>query len=205
MKSTTIKHQGSEARQKILVAAALLFARDGYYRVSVREICESAEVSKPVLYYYFNDKENLLEELMKETYYRVEELKKKHLSSTNGLEELLRGIVKMYSDFLSTYPYLTRFSAFIQSSNVPDKILTMKTERYEKEKGDFVAILKKYQKSNVLAKNCDAEILFINFIGSIIMLIAEHIVMGEKQTTITKKMNKFVDLWIQTFVIKENK
>jgi AcrR family transcriptional regulator len=199
------KHLTSESRNKILVAAALLFARDGYYRVSVREICESANVSKPVLYYYFRDKENLLEELVKETYFRAEELKKKHLSSTNGLEEMLQGIGKMYSDFLITYPHLTRFSAFVHSGNVPDKILAMKAERYIKEKKEFVSILKKYQKLGMLMQNCSADILFLNFIGSIIMLIAENIIMNEKQSRITSKIDKFVAIWINTFVIKENK
>ncbi|MDP2303164.1 MAG: TetR/AcrR family transcriptional regulator [Ignavibacteria bacterium] len=199
------KHLASESRNKILVAAALLFARDGYYRVSVREICESANVSKPVLYYYFKDKENLLEELVKETYLRAEELKIKHLSATIGLEELLKGIGGMYKEFLLAYPHLTRFSAFIQSGNVPDKILLMKTERYLHEKREFVNTLKKYQKSGVLTQNVDADILFLNFIGSIIMLIAEYIIMGENHSMFSKKIDKFIDVWIKTFLIKENK
>ena len=45
-------------------AAMELFARKGYTGSSIREICQAAGVTKPVLYYHFRSKEQLYQELM---------------------------------------------------------------------------------------------------------------------------------------------
>ncbi len=53
-----------ENRERILFAAAALFADKGYAGTSVREIVEAAGVTKPTLYYYFKSKEDLYIHLM---------------------------------------------------------------------------------------------------------------------------------------------
>ncbi|HAA02843.1 MAG TPA: TetR/AcrR family transcriptional regulator [Syntrophobacteraceae bacterium] len=54
----------AETRERILLAAASLFAGKGYAATSVREIAESARVTKPTLYYYFKNKEDLYVQLL---------------------------------------------------------------------------------------------------------------------------------------------
>ncbi|MFA7403602.1 MAG: TetR/AcrR family transcriptional regulator [Pelobacteraceae bacterium] len=56
-----------EARERLLAAALEQFALRGYAATSVRELCEAAGVTKPVLYYYFKSKEGLFLQLMEET------------------------------------------------------------------------------------------------------------------------------------------
>jgi AcrR family transcriptional regulator len=51
-------------RERLLAAALELFTRKGYSATSVREIVAAAGVTKPVLYYYFGNKEGLFLELM---------------------------------------------------------------------------------------------------------------------------------------------
>jgi AcrR family transcriptional regulator len=53
-----------KARTSILNAAMELFAKKGYAGSSIREICKSAGITKPVLYYHFRSKEHLYQELM---------------------------------------------------------------------------------------------------------------------------------------------
>lgn len=48
-----------DAKQRILQAAAHLFAHRGYGSTSVREVVERAGVTKPTLYYWFENKEAL--------------------------------------------------------------------------------------------------------------------------------------------------
>jgi AcrR family transcriptional regulator len=52
------------ARPKLLSAAMDLFNRRGYASTTVREIVLAAGVTKPVLYYYFGNKEGIYVELM---------------------------------------------------------------------------------------------------------------------------------------------
>lgn len=48
-----------ERQETILVAAGLEFAERGYAGASIGRVIEAAETSKGLLYYYFNDKEDL--------------------------------------------------------------------------------------------------------------------------------------------------
>lgn len=63
----TMESEGA-VRQRLLGAALELFARKGYAATTVREIVAAAGVSKPVLYYYFTNKEGIYLELMTGTY-----------------------------------------------------------------------------------------------------------------------------------------
>jgi AcrR family transcriptional regulator len=52
------------AREAIRQAAIELFAEKGFAAASTREICERARVTKPVLYYHFENKDQLYRELL---------------------------------------------------------------------------------------------------------------------------------------------
>ncbi len=56
--------QDGGVRERLLAAALGLFNSKGYAAASVREIVEASGVTKPVLYYYFGNKEGLYLELM---------------------------------------------------------------------------------------------------------------------------------------------
>jgi len=56
----------ASVREKLLASAIALFTTKGYAATTVREIVESAGVTKPVLYYYFRNKEGLFLELMRD-------------------------------------------------------------------------------------------------------------------------------------------
>lgn len=51
-------------RERLLEGATRLFTRKGYNGTTVREIVASARVTKPVLYYYFQNKEGIYLELI---------------------------------------------------------------------------------------------------------------------------------------------
>lgn len=54
-------------KKRLLHAAISLFTSKGYASTSVREIVEAAGVTKPVLYYYFKNKEDLYLEILQKS------------------------------------------------------------------------------------------------------------------------------------------
>lgn len=62
------------ARDRLLTAALTLFNEKGYAAASVRELVQAAGVTKPVLYYYFGNKEGIYLELMENAYGTFESL-----------------------------------------------------------------------------------------------------------------------------------
>lgn len=53
--------ENTNSKDIILSTAVSLFARKGYEGVGVQEICTSAGITKPTLYYFFKNKQGLLE------------------------------------------------------------------------------------------------------------------------------------------------
>ena len=59
---------GMNTRDLILEESARLFAREGFDRVTVRDICSATNLSMPTLYHHFGDKENLYREVEAKCY-----------------------------------------------------------------------------------------------------------------------------------------
>jgi len=70
--ATNSQPQDIAVRERLLKAAMELFARKGYAATTTREIVAAAGVTKPVLYYYFRNKEGIFLELMREAALRFE-------------------------------------------------------------------------------------------------------------------------------------
>lgn len=64
MSPEPVSDTSGNVRQRLLDVALQLFSSKGYAATSVRELVEAAGVTKPVLYYYFKNKEGLYLALM---------------------------------------------------------------------------------------------------------------------------------------------
>ena len=89
------------ARQRLLNAAAELFNSKGYAATTVREIVIAAGVTKPVLYYYFQNKEGIFLELMRGTYGKFNQLiDSVRFEKGSAREKLVRFIDQSFCLFL---------------------------------------------------------------------------------------------------------
>ena len=73
-KSNSKEPGNGPVRQRLLEGAAELFTQKGYAATTVREIVGAAGVTKPVLYYYFRNKEGIYLELMQQAFAKMEDL-----------------------------------------------------------------------------------------------------------------------------------
>ncbi|MBI5968868.1 MAG: TetR/AcrR family transcriptional regulator [Deltaproteobacteria bacterium] len=93
MATAGIKTAAAEGsvRQRLLEGAAELFTQKGYAATTVREIVASAGVTKPALYYYFQSKEGIYLELMREAFAKLDALLDASLEEKgSATEKLLR-------------------------------------------------------------------------------------------------------------------
>lgn len=79
----------SQARRKLLDAAARLFAERGYVRVGINEIIASADVAKATFYQHFPSKEQLCAEWLGEEAERVEAWRRALLDDPRTVRERL--------------------------------------------------------------------------------------------------------------------
>lgn len=89
-------------KEDLKKAAIHLFARKGYNGTSVREIVEKAGTTKPCLYYYFKNKEDLylsiLKEALDEFLKIVSREYEKKIKPSEQLKELCRQLFKKFKE-----------------------------------------------------------------------------------------------------------
>ncbi|MBF4692146.1 TetR/AcrR family transcriptional regulator [Fusibacter ferrireducens] len=98
-------------KETILNCALQLFSEKGYEAVSVQELVNMANVTKPTLYYYFGSKEGVYDQLLLKNYSQLDEI----LAKTCIYEP------KPESYFEDIYPVLTQvtISYFIFAREKP--------------------------------------------------------------------------------------
>jgi AcrR family transcriptional regulator len=93
--------ENGSVRQRLLTAATDLFTQRGYAATTVREIVGAAGVTKPVLYYYFQNKEGIYLELMRRAFTRLDELIAGSVGDRgSATQKLLRLCDRAYSLFM---------------------------------------------------------------------------------------------------------
>jgi AcrR family transcriptional regulator len=93
--------ENGSARQRLLAAATDLFTQRGYAATTVREIVGAAGVTKPVLYYYFRNKEGIYLELMRQAFARLDELISDSIGDRGSATQKLLGLCdRVYTLFM---------------------------------------------------------------------------------------------------------
>jgi len=99
-KKSFVKPEEHPVRERLLGAALDIFNERGYSATSVREIVEAADVSKPVLYYYFGSKEGIYAELMTKPFEVLEKILREtvheELSARERVIQLYNGIFLLF-------------------------------------------------------------------------------------------------------------
>jgi AcrR family transcriptional regulator len=89
----------AEKRKKIIDTAAKLFAERGFENTTTRDICKATGMSHAMIYYYFEDKESLLNEILDEILSDGLSRVKKIAQSNKGLKEKLKAITEVYARY----------------------------------------------------------------------------------------------------------
>ena len=89
-----------DARQRILDAAAYLFAHKGYDGTGVREIAARADVNIAMISYYFNGKVGIIVEILKSMHSHYAETVAGAMDLSLGFDENVKRIVRSLVQFV---------------------------------------------------------------------------------------------------------
>ena len=115
------KGEGAVTRAAILAAARELFLSLGYTQTTVRRIVAKAGVTPPVLYHYFQDKDEILFEIADEAFRKLEAAFALALAEAPGALQALRRMMEAYVRFGLTHPDEYRF-VFMSRELVPPSV-----------------------------------------------------------------------------------
>ena len=176
-----------ESRAKILVAALELFAIDGYHNTSISKIAKRAEISKGLLYNYFESKEELLKDVVIMSLADGLELLEQMQSSmaTMKPKELLQFSLEMFFTMLVENKTMWRltFSLAMQITNMPT-ITEVVRKIFQDALVQFEMIL---QLNGYKEYEVEAKILAAQLDG-----IAMHYLIFEKTYNLDEVKNKLI-------------
>lgn len=98
----------NEAEKRLLASALGLFSEKGYEGTSIREIIERAQVTRPVLYYYFENKEHLFRSLVESWFAELVEDMDRVLAAAVGYRERLTAVVLNIFEHAERSPQVVR-------------------------------------------------------------------------------------------------
>lgn len=84
--------EDKETRKKLLGSAKQEFLEKGYMKASLRTICRNVGVTTGALYFFFQDKEDLLKQLVEEPLKGLISIMESHFSEEMGIESAMISI-----------------------------------------------------------------------------------------------------------------
>jgi AcrR family transcriptional regulator len=120
-----------DARQKILSAATKLFATQGYAKTSLAQVAKEAQVSKALIFWHFESKDDLFRTALKTS---LEPFSIDVVELLEGLGEMdqIHKLIDLYYEFVSQNVYSVRFllSLVVREEKNLDDLLDRTIELY---------------------------------------------------------------------------
>ena len=146
-----------ELRQQIIDATVKVLSTEGAEALTIRRVCQEADVSNGTFYHYFQNKDDLLMYFVKDTLFGDFEIKTPPDDITGRVVELYLHLVRKYQsmgkEFMKSF-YNTNniaLSAYMGETNgrFAEGTIMEKSEEYVREA----------QGSGYISKNCDAHVI----------------------------------------------
>jgi TetR/AcrR family transcriptional regulator len=89
--------------ERLLAAAASLMARRGFAQTSIRNVARETGFSLAGMYYYFQNKEDLLYQIQHRTFSSLLEIQERTLTGTPQAEQRLRLLVQNHLEYFTNH------------------------------------------------------------------------------------------------------
>lgn len=163
------KRKSERTKQRILDAAALVLAKEGYSRTKLTDIAATAKTHPGAIYYYFPSREILVEEVMRHASGRFVDLlsnalkhPRKHAAPKDRLETTIRaGIALILSEDSYTSAYLRAYS------ELPDDIRSKLKPLSEQYYDIWRDVIGEARASAEIRDDLDASLVRMLILGSI--------------------------------------
>jgi len=185
----------NEAETRLLASALRLFSEKGYEGTSIREIIEGAGVTRPVLYYYFENKEDLFRRLVEmkfaELTSQVEEIRKR----VTGCVARLKAVICSAFELVEENPEARRLILQVFFS-LPQQGPPLDKRRLMKQRFRLVEDIMREGLENKELSGGDAQSLALVFLGIMDMHIMAK--SNRPETRLTPELGDgLVELFLQ--------
>lgn len=160
-KTEAKKHKENLMRKKIMKKGFDLIAKKGLNDFSMRELAESLNVTKPVIYYYFKNREDLCKSIVEDQGCRFKEYAEKKYNENVPLDEILAEWLNMYLKYLlddsKNVAFIFHLMSFAIKKENHKRSTYLKDKKEHKDKMN--AKLKELEKAGRLPKGAAEDLL----------------------------------------------
>ncbi len=185
-----------DARQKILRSAVITFARKGYAGTSVQDILRAVKLSKPTLYYYFENKAGLFRAILDYAFVESARLSKEAADGKKSAEDKLVAIATAFFGFAEANKDLMRLvfaTVFAAPEEIPSGCACPTQRRCHR---DFILeVVRAGQKSGEIDPRYDAHDLTHGIFGAISHHVRTHLLLPEGKLD-QRRAEKLVALFL---------
>jgi AcrR family transcriptional regulator len=158
-------------KQRIIEAAALIFAQKGYARAAVADIAIKAEIGKGTIYEYFQSKEDLFFDVFKWFMWQTSAAAKVNISVLGGsaaerLRALNDSIMGMWDQIEDAFTLTLEFWAASSSSQMRGRIKEAFRAMYEQFRAIVVTILQDGMNRGEFRPNIRPESIAAALVGT---------------------------------------
>ncbi|MBV6511131.1 MAG: HTH-type transcriptional regulator BetI [Ignavibacteriaceae bacterium] len=189
-----------DTRQKILQAAVDLISEKGYHDVSVREICARAGVTKPVFYYYFKDKEDVLAELIQEGNRRFHHLIDKHILPDSPFIKQLEGLFEVYIRYTEENFSHIAIAINVELSPLPERIKTLSREKTIEVTERILPVFQQGVKEGVFSPSDDLKMLAVSFTSPLSVFILQSVLHHDPIARMKEDLTGYFQFWKKRFL-----
>ncbi|MDT8718351.1 TetR/AcrR family transcriptional regulator [Clostridium sp. 19966] len=194
---------------KIIKAASDILVREGYEKLSIRKIASEIEYSPGIIYHYFQDKNDILKQVIKEGYEDILAAISSVPEDISSPEETIRKRLRAYIDFMLQRPNHFKM-LLISDIGEEQNNLNILHKGVAKERGTIFQLAEMIQNmvDKRIFRNVDAEltaqIIWTSTHGLISRLIMEtHIEEEQKERLINHHFDILFNGLIIGYVLKE--
>ena len=147
-----------EAREKILATAARLFSEQGYENTSISQVARAAKVSKALIFWYFETKEQLYRSALRKTLepYFID------VDNLDGLDESAqtKHLIDLFAEFVRENVYSVRFflSLMLQGERQPDEVIRRVSELYGVFRNLLADIIESGRLRGIFRQDCSPKL-----------------------------------------------
>lgn len=161
--------KSSNTRQRILDATAVVLSRKGYAGTRLSDVAVAAEIQAPAIYYYFDSREDLIQEVMWVGIARMREHLVQSLEDlppqAGALDRILAAVEAHLRYELSISEYAT--ATIRNAGQLPDHIRARQMEEQAKYALVWRELFEQAKNANELRSDMDAELARLFVIGAL--------------------------------------
>ncbi len=179
-----VSYREHENAQRILDEGWHLFQAKGYRGVSVDELCQRCGLSKPTLYYYFGDKENLFVQVL---CHKLRGFREVIERPGTLAERLQRAVMAILTSFETDYSTLLRDRSHLKR---PENLEAVRSTFRSELFGPLAALMQEGMDSGEL-QTTSTVTLTLFFLGAINNFIGRSSEMGLEDAVLARQLVDF--------------